>query len=79
MPEIRVYYCVDLINEDSEFFQIKGKRVIKDGNEKIFKPDRIGGTETTLKELYRDGFEIVETIKLDSSFQAPIIAILRRG
>ena len=65
--DVKVYYCLDLNNEKSEIFQIRGKSEAEDERGEYTKLDIIQGTQTTMKELYAKGYRLVSATKLSGS------------
>ncbi len=63
--EIKAYYCPDFINENSPIYRIKSIERDKDGFAKNieYHPD----SQTMLSQLYRDGYRLIQSIKLNQS------------
>jgi len=74
--DIKVYYCLDLNNENSEIFQIRGKSEAEDERGEYTKLDIIQGTQTTMKELCAKGYRLVSATKLSDSTSQTVMMLI---
>ncbi len=69
--EITIYFSTGFFSEESTIFKATGLEIDEETNTRRIV--KIDNTDTTTSNLYRDGWKLVQVVKLDNFCSAQLI------